>query len=255
MAAAPKARLYKVITPPKAGGGITVKVGDSFTYGGGTEGMTTSVKAINRLGLTTNSIAVMVAKLNATFAESMKMQISQQQELADQREEGIQKLVDQRKVEAEDLKQKENLEEDLEGENQQEAVPKEKKGFGYKAGAVVGAVSNAFGFFEGIAKFIGRIFRTMVTVAFLKWMGNPENLKKVEKVVQGVTNIGKWLLKIAGFLINMGLDGLTDFLENPLSFKGIFGIVKFLTAAAVFFAPAKMAALGMKGVIDRKSVV
>ena len=249
MAATPKARLYKVITPPKAGGGITVKVGESFTYGGGTEGMTTSVKAINRIGLTTNSIAVMVAKMNATFAESMKMQIEQQQELADQREEGIQKLVDQRKAEAEDLKQKENLEEDLEGENQQEAVPKEKKGFGYKAGAVVGAVSNAFGFFEGIARFIGRIFKTLVTVAFLKWMSNPENMKKVEKVVQGVTNIGKWLLKIAGFLINMGLDGLTDFLENPLSFKGIFGIVKFLTAAAVFFAPAKMAMLGMKGVM------
>ena len=251
MAATPKARLYKVITPPKPGGGITVEVGKSFTYGGGTEGMTTSVKAINRLGLTTNSIAIMVAQMNATFAESMKMQIQQQQELADQREEGVQKLVDQRKAEAEDLKQKENLEEDLEGEAQQEGLPdpKEKTGFGYKAGAVVGAVSNAFGFFEGIAKFIGRIFRTMVTVAFLKWMGNPENLKKVEKVVQGVTRIGKWLLKIAGFLINMGLDGLTDFLENPLSFKGIFGIVKFLTAAAVFFAPAKMAALGMKGVM------
>jgi len=251
MAATPKARLYKVITPPKPGGGITVEVGKSFTYGGGTEGMTTSVKAINRLGLTTNSIAIMVAQMNATFAESMKMQIQQQQELADQREEGVQKLVDQRKAEAEDIKQKENLEEDLEGEAQQEGSPdpKEKTGFGYKAGAVVGAVSNAFGFFEGIAKFIGRIFKTMVTVAFLKWMGNPENLKKVEKVVQGVTRIGKWLLKIAGFLINMGLDGLTDFLENPLSFKGIFGIVKFLTAAAVFFAPAKMAALGMKGVM------
>ena len=251
MAATPKARLYKVITPPKPGGGITVEVGKSFTYGGGTEGMTTSVKAINRLGLTTNSIAIMVAQMNATFAESMKMQIQQQQELADQREEGVQKLVDQRKAEAEDIKQKEDLEQDLEGEAQQEGPPdpKEKKGFGYAAGAVVGAVSNAFGFFEGIAKFIGRIFRTMVTVAFLKWMGNPENLKKVEKVVQGVTRIGKWLLKIAGFLINMGLDGLTDFLENPLSFKGIFGIVKFLTAAAVFFAPAKMAALGMKGVM------
>ena len=251
MASAPKARLYKVVTPPKPGGGITVEVGKSFTYGGGTEGMHSSVKAINRLGLTTNSIAIMVAKMNATFAESMKMQIDQQQELADQREEGIQKLVDQRKAEAEDIKQKEDLEQDLAGEAAQEGPPdpKEKKGFGYKAGAVIGAVSNAFGFFEGIAKFIGRIFRTMVTVAFLKWMSNPENLKKVEKVVQGVTNIGKWLLKIAGFLINMGLDGLTDFLENPLSFKGIFGIIKFLTAAAVFFAPAKMAMLGMKGVM------
>tara|TARA_B100001996_G_scaffold115428_1_gene87358 strand:+ start:2208 stop:2783 length:576 start_codon:yes stop_codon:yes gene_type:complete len=190
MAATPKARLYKVITPPKPGGGITVEVGKSFTYGGGTEGMTTSVKAINRLGLTTNSIAIMVAQMNATFAESMKMQIQQQQELADQREEGVQKLVDQRKAEAEDLKQKENLEEDLEGEAQQEGSPdpKEKTGFGYKAGAVVGAVSNAFGFFEGIAKFIGRIFKTLVTVAFLKWMGNPENLKKVEKVVSAYQN-------------------------------------------------------------------
>ena len=249
MAATPKARLYKIVTPPKEGGGINVEVGKSFTYGGGTEGMHSSVKAINRLGLTTNSIALMVAKMNATFAENMKIQMDQQQALADQREEGVQKLVDQRKAEAEDLKQKEDLEQDLAGEDQQEAVPKEKKGIGYKAGAIVGAVSNAFGFFEGIAKFIGRIFKTLVTVAFLKWMGNPENLKKVEKVVSAISNIGKWLLKIAGFLVNMGLDGLTDFLENPLSFKGIFGIVKFLTAAAIFFAPAKMAMLGMKGVM------
>ena len=249
MAATPKARLYKMVTPPKSGGGINVQVGESFSYGGGTEGMTSSIKAINRIGLTTNSIAVMVAKMNATFAESMRLQIDQQQTLADQREEGVQKLVDQRKAEAEDLKQKEDLEQDLAGEDQQEAVPKEKKGIGYKAGAIVGAVSNAFGFFEGIAKFIGRIFKTLVTVAFLKWMGNPENLKKVEKVVSAISNIGKWLLKIAGFLVNMGLDGLTDFLENPLSFKGIFGIVKFLTAAAIFFAPAKMAMLGMKGVM------
>jgi len=58
------------------------------------------------------------------------------------------------------------------------------------------------------------------------------------------------LFTLGGWLIDFGLGGLVDFISNPVSFKGIFGIIKFLTAAAIFFAPAKMAKFGLKAVMS-----
>ena len=245
-----KARLYKMVTPPKIKGGLTIQVGGK-TVTGASEGMTSLIKATNSIGATTNSIAIIVEKMNKTFADNMQMQIQQQQDLADQREAGVEKLVTQRKEEQEDLERQKDLEDDLDAENLQETKPKKGGGLAYSAGEVAGAaVSNAFGFFQGIAKFIANAFKTMLTYAVLKWMGNPENQKKLQKLISGIARIGKWLAKIAGFLITMGLDGLTDFIKNPISFKGIFGILKFLTAAAIFFAPVKMAKFGLKAVMS-----
>ena len=239
-----------MVTPPKIKGGLTIQVGGK-TVTGASEGMTSLIKATNSIGATTNSIAIIVEKMNKTFADSMQMQIQQQQDLADQREAGVEKLVTQRKEEQEDIERQKVLEDDLDAENLQETKPKKGGGLAYSAGEVAGAaVSNAFGFFQGIAKFIANAFKTMLTYAVLKWMGNPENQKKLQKLISGIARIGKWLAKIAGFLITMGLDGLTDFIKNPISFKGIFGILKFLTAAAIFFAPVKMAKFGLKAVMS-----
>jgi len=246
-----KARLYKMVTPPKIKGGLTIQVGGK-TVTGAEEGMTSMIKATNSIGATTNSIAVIVEKMNSTFADSMQMQIQQQQELADQREAGVEKLVTQRKDQAEDLERQKDLEDDLAAENKQEGKGKKKGGgLAYTAGEVVGtAVTNAFGFFSGIAKFLGNAFKTLLTFTLLKWMGNPENQKKLKKLISGIARIGNWLIKLAGWLVDFGLGGLVDFISNPVSFKGIFGIIKFLTAAAIFFAPAKMAKFGLKAVMS-----
>ena len=240
-----------MVTPPKIKGGLTIQVGGK-TVTGAEEGMTSMIKATNSIGATTNSIAVIVEKMNSTFADSMQMQIQQQQELADQREAGVEKLVTQRKDQAEDLERQKDLEDDLAAENKQEGKGKKKGGgLAYTAGEVVGtAVSNAFGFFSGIAKFLGNAFKTLLTFTLLKWMGNPENQKKLKKLISGIARIGNWLIKLAGWLVDFGLGGLVDFISNPVSFKGIFGIIKFLTAAAIFFAPAKMAKFGLKAVMS-----
>ena len=240
-----------MVTPPKIKGGLTIQVGGK-TVTGASEGMTSLIKATNSIGATTNSIAIIVEKMNKTFADSMQMQIQQQQDLADQREAGVEKLVTQRKEEAEDLERQKDLEDALAAENLQEGKGKKKGGgLAYTAGEVVGtAVSNAFGFFSGIAKFIGNAFKTLITFTLLKWMGNPENQKKLKKLISGIARIGKWLFTLGGWLIDFGLGGLVDFISNPVSFKGIFGIIKFLTAAAIFFAPAKMAKFGLKAVMS-----
>ena len=84
MASLPRARLYKMVTPPQVKSGITVKIGDK-TVAGQTSGMTTLIKATNSLGATANSIAIIVEKMVGTFSQQMKQQISQQQELMDRR--------------------------------------------------------------------------------------------------------------------------------------------------------------------------
>ena len=240
-----------MVTPPKIKGGLTIQVGGK-TVTGASEGMTSLIKATNSIGATTNSIAIIVEKMNKTFADSMQMQIQQQQDLADQREAGVEKLVTQRKEEAEDLERQKDLEDDLAAENLQEGKGKKKGGgLAYTAGEEVGTdVYNSFGFFSGIAKFIGNAFKTLITFTLLKWMGNPENQKKLKKLISGIARIGKWLFTLGGWLIDFGLGGLVDFISNPVSFKGIFGIIKFLTAAAIFFAPAKMAKFGLKAVMS-----
>ena len=97
-----------MVTPPKIKGGLTIQVGGK-TVTGASEGMTSLIKATNSIGATTNSIAIIVEKMNKTFADNMQMQIQQQQDLADQREAGVEKLVTQRKEEAEDLEMRAEL--------------------------------------------------------------------------------------------------------------------------------------------------
>ena len=170
-----------MITPPTVKGGITVKVGGK-TVAGPMDGMTTMIKATNSIGATTNSIAIIVQKMNEYFATQMQMQIQQQQELADAREEGVQRLIDQRREEQDDINRKKDKQDDLDAENKQEGQG--GTSLSYKAGAIVGAVSNAFGFFEGIARFLGNVFKTIVSYAILKWIANPENTKKVKKMIK-----------------------------------------------------------------------
>jgi hypothetical protein len=47
----------------------------------------------------------------------------------------------------------------------------------------------------------------------------------------------------------MGLSGITEFLENPVSFEGLFGLVKFLTALGLVFAPGATISVALAGVM------
>ena len=64
-------------------------------------------------------------------------------------------------------------------------------------------------------------------------------------MLEAIKAIGTWLKDTYGFLINMGLDGIVAFMENPFSFQGVFGLLKFVTALGLIFAPAAVAKLGL----------
>ena len=221
--------LYKMVTPPK---------------GEGTGGMGNLVKSMNSLGGTINSIAFIAADMNKNFAKGIKHQISKQEDISKKHSKiENQKLADRKKKENA-LKKLMNRRQDQDAEDNQKASL-----LGRFGGTLIKAAKGALGFFEGIAKALEAIFVGFVQYAVFKWLGKKENQKKVKKFLDFMSSLGKFIVWAVTGLVNMGLDGITDFLENPVSFEGLFGLVKFLTALGLLFAPGATVSLALQGVI------
>ena len=84
-----KARLYKMVNPGVIKrGGITVKVGDK-TITQPTINFSKNISAINSLGATVNSIAILTQDLKDTFQEYSKTSISNYEEQLNKRREQL----------------------------------------------------------------------------------------------------------------------------------------------------------------------
>ena len=238
-----KARLYKYVTPPSfKGGGITVKIGDKVVTSP-EAGVVKNIKAINSLGATTNSIAILVEDLNTNMKGFFSENLRQQQALLDQREKHIEDEKKQQKKLLGKAAREKGREQDKKAENLQEKKAVAKKSVFAERSKKVAA--GAFGFLKGLAGLFGRVFKAMLLYSMMEWLEKPENTKKIRKFLEGIKAIGTWMINTYGFLVNMGLDGLVAFMENPLSFQGVFGIIKFVTALGLIFAPAAVAKLGL----------
>ena len=79
----------------------------------------------------------------------------------------------------------------------------------------------------------------------MEWLEKPENTKKIRKFLEGIKAI--WYMDDQYLWVpcEHGTDGLVAFMENPFSFQGVFGIIKFVTALGLIFAPAAVAKLGL----------
>ncbi len=223
-----KPTLYKMVTPPKGEGG----------------GMGSLVKSMNSLGGTINSIAFIAADMNKNFAKGIKHQISKQEDISKKHTRiENQKLADRKKKENA-LRKLMNRRQDQDAEDNQKASL-----LGRFGGTLIKAAKGALGFFEGIAKALEAIFTGFVQYAVFKWMANPANQKKIKKFLDFMSSLGKFIMWAVTGLVNMGLGGITDFLDNPVSFKGLFGLVKFLTALGLVFAPGATISLALSGVM------
>ena len=237
-----KIRFYKYVTPPSTGGkGITVII-DGKKVTQPTDGAVKNIKAINSLGATTNSIGVVMEEMTTTMKGFMGTYMKTQEDILNLREDHIEdekkRLKDQKRAK----KRAEGLEQDKKAENLQEGKADKKSTFGEKSKKVA---AGAFGFFKGLASLFTNLFRTLILYEVLEWFSNPENIKKIKKMLEAIKAIGTWLKDTYGFLINMGLDGIVAFMENPFSFQGVFGLLKFVTALGLIFAPAAVAKLGL----------
>lgn len=238
-----KARLYKYVTPPTfsgKGGGITVKIGGK-TITQPQVGFVKNIKAINSLGATTNSIAVLVEDMSKSFKDFYARSLGLQQGLLDRREDALVEEKKLLKTEKREDAKAEGLEQDKKAENKQEGKGK-RSSIGEKSKAIA---AKSLGFFAGLAQLFSGIFKSLLLYGLMDWLGNPQNIKKVKKLLEAIQSIGKWFINTYGALVKMGLNGLVDFLENPLSLEGVFGIIKFVTALGLIFAPAAVAKLGL----------
>ena len=235
-----QARLYKMITPPKfKGGGITVKVGDKVVTQPAA-GFSKSISATNSLGASVNSIAIMVEEMKDSFAQYTFKNMELRESMLQQREDYIK----DEKKRIKDAKRAAIRQAGLVKDRASEKI-QEKKTDKEEDKNTIGAAKKSLGFFEGIAALLKNIFKSLLIYTVLDWMSKPENQGKLKKIFTAVKGMIEAFVKIADFLVTFGLDGLVEFLENPLSFKGLFGLLKFVTVLGAIFAPVALAKFGL----------
>ena len=235
-----QARLYKMITPPKfKGGGITVKVGDKVVTQPAA-GFAKSISATNSLGASVNSIAIMVEEMKDSFAQYTFKNMELREEMLKQREDYIK----DEKKRIKDAKRAAIRQAGLVRDRASEKL-QEKKTDKEEDKNTIGAAKKSLGFFEGIAALLKNIFKSLLIYTVLDWMSKPENQDKLKRIFKAVRGMIEAFVKIADFLVTFGLEGLVEFLENPLSFKGLFGLLKFVTVLGAIFAPVALAKFGL----------
>jgi hypothetical protein len=235
-----QARLYKMITPPKfKGGGITVKVGDKVVTQPAA-GFAKSISATNSLGASVNSIAIMVEEMKDSFAQYTFKNMELREEMLKQREDYIK----DEKKRIKDAKRAAIRQAGLVRDRASEKL-QEKKTDKEEDKQTIGAAKKALGFFEGVAALLKNLFKTLLIYTVLDWMSKPENREKLIKIFTAVKGMIEAFVKIADFLVTFGLEGLVEFLENPLSFGGLFGLLKFITVLGAIFAPVALAKFGL----------
>ena len=193
------------------------------------KGLTKVIEGLNSLGATLNSIASNTQSTLESWRDSIKEQISNNAALIKQ-EEKAEKAEKKREAKKEkQTKDQRKLKARDEKEAKLEKKKKKKKGSGLLSG-VVGAAKKTGG---GLLGNLGELLKTFITYQIFSWIA--KNPKSVQKFAEILANIGKFVFKVIGVLTGLTLDGITDFLENPISLKGFFGIFKFLLGAVPLF--------------------
>lgn len=192
-------------------------------------GMTGVMMGLNALGRTLNSIALNTQFMLESWKDNIRQGIKDNSALLKQ-EDKTKKLVDTRKKKKDTLTEKRRKLEKR--EKQEEDDEEKKKPLGQSV--VEGAKKTGKGLFSGFLGLLGDLVGTFIAIPILTWIGkNPDSVKKLMGIFQA---IGKFVFNIVSFLGGLSLDGIIDFLENPISLKGLFGVVKFLLGAVPLFA-------------------
>lgn len=242
-----KIRLYKYVTPPKEADGAQMTVGKkTFT----TTGFVPTLKAINSLGATVNSIGLAL----------QKNQVAQARILEDQRRAAA-----------------------LQADRQREAAI-EAEG-DTAAGAISATKSAGLGFMDYLMKFL----KNLLIFGALNWLSKKENRDKIVAAFKMITGMFKWIantinwwqekyselfgedsdgwtrFQAAAQMLGAGLAVLAglSFLKNPIGTikaftsiistigKGILNLGKFLGGNPL----GQLAMAGTQGVLAYQDVM
>ncbi len=232
-----KPKLYKMISYKGTGGGkkftpLTAADELGKIVKDQNKAFKTITSGMNSLGASMNGIALQVEAMTQAMKDRVSAKIrgdnitKKAETSAEKLEEGREK----KKTAEEKRRELKKKREELENKSEK----KEKKAGSQVVQNFKEAAKGAFGGFLGaIARFLGGIFKIFIAFAALDWIS--KNPDKVQKLVEGLAAIGKFVWKITSFLVGSAFDGLVKFMENPISLKGIIGLGQFLLSAAPIF--------------------
>ena len=84
-------------------------------------------------------------------------------------------------------------------------------------------------FFEGLAQLAGFLFRTLVARGILKWLSDPKNLEKIEKIWNGIKSVAEFLYNFFTSSIFNMLDGIAKMWDPEATWwEKIIGFGQFL---------------------------
>ena len=230
----PKAKLYKMVSykgSVGSGGAKYTPLTAAKAMGDVQISVKGLISGINSLGATLNSVALTTEKLAESMAASVNAQIRNADKIA-KVESKIR--ADEKKQQARELTEKKK-QQARENRDEAEANSKKKPGkFQVIRKEFKEQTKKAFGgLFGALARIAGFFLKYFVIFGILDWLSkNPE---KVQRLAKGLAALGKFIYKVSSFLIGSAFDGLTKFLENPISLKGFFGAIQFVLSAAPLF--------------------
>lgn len=206
-----KINFYKFVSLPAGGtggGGATLKVGNK-TIAGGSSG--SFVTGLNRLGGTLNSIAVIQKNILTAMTSSVRSdyefyykfdkQLDKENKLEKRISDNNRKLIKRKK--------------DAESELAQETTTA-KKSQGTES--TKASKKATIGFFEGLAKLGGSLFRLFIGRAVLQWISDPKNIEKVANIWTGLSKVFTFLMKFFTDNVAKTLDGLFTMFDSNKNF-------------------------------------
>lgn len=91
---------------------------------------------------------------------------------------------------------------------------------------------------SSILDLLGGLFKMFILVPLLKWMSNPENREKLQKIIGGIVAVGKFLWNVTSGIVATTLDLIAGFTELPF-WKEILKGGLFLIALGTGFLAFK----------------
>lgn len=190
-----KIKFYKFVNPQ---GGQT---GKDFQNAGVVAGdivANRTVRAVNSLGVTINSIGVVMQDLKSSMATAANAQNMVLDDIAT------------------------NV---LQPDPTDNVKPKKKNKLG---GLTAFVKSTMGGFFEGLAKMGSFLFKAFVARGLFKWMSDPKNIEKLETIWNGIKTIGTFLFKFVSGTVGMMMEGLGKMFDPEAEWwKKILGFGQF----------------------------
>ena len=194
-------------------------------------GLQSIVSGLNSLGSTLNSIAVNTQNSLTSWRDNIRTQVKSADKLAKQ--EALTDKKDRKRKAFKDKQTKKRRLFQLRNSKEEKAEKKKGKKAGFGESAILAAKKAGGGIFSAIFNLFGAL-GDLIKFKIFEWVA--QNPKTVAKLGMIFASIGKFIFNVYSFLGGMALDGLVDFLENPISLKGFFGAIKLITGITPIFA-------------------